>query len=626
MSGIVFDAEKVNSYVLPTIAKSINEISSSFENCNKIKNYLPSSFKYRSTIVDMSTKLNEIKNELNTLKSKIEKNVETIRKNETKNESNINSLVRQLSQIGILKSNNTSTSSTKNSNVKSAVNVNTSKKESTGAKSTNGFSSFFKKLFNGIKNANSKISSSFDSILKKANEGIKSISNAFNKFKNDASKLLISAGAKISATFSSLFKKKESTNKDVVNIVADETKDKNGLFENTTLLDENGSRIVYDKKQKLEDGIIEYYGENGMVIKRINVDGSCEFYYTSDSSDYYYDSLGRKVGGTWASAAFGININKIVVLTNGTKEYYSGGTLKRKEFPDGTYEKYYEESFQNVREVCSPDGSSKKYKEYKGEYYLAGEYNVDGSHKLYNSKNQLIEELNADGSCKIYSNKVWDKESQKIVFDENKTTLSYEKKADGTEYEYTYNKFGYLTIKCSDGSEKCYDPNNTLISEKLSDGTTKTYYKESGKLNSIENPDGSEKYYYESGNIRVEIDSAGKRIEYREDGTKKTEMKGKETIFYDENGNVKDNIKDDGSSINYWSDGTKVITYSDGSSKRYYPSGNLAFEKDVNGIQISYYENGVISQKGNPDGSYTTYDETGKPNMTIYPDGNVKFH
>lgn len=410
--------------------------------------------------------------------------------------------------------------------------------------------------------------------------------------------------------------------------VTDVSKDK-GLFDKKTLFDSTGTFMEYDSKKELDDGTIEYY-EKGKVIKRINPDGSCELFVTGNLELNYYRTITGKTIIDCDEQYCTINLDKIIIRSDGSEEYYYNNKLKRINRKDGTYELYKKQDWYNIKEVYNLDGSYVEYKQYDSylldeDYYLSAEYNKDGSHVKYNKDHEVIERLNADGSHQVYNHKYWDIEKQEFVNDYSKQVLKFERKADGTTYEYEYNKYGYLEIKCSDGSYKKYDEQGILYEEKLSDSTVKHYDKETGNAYYIENSDGTSVSYYESGAIQKITDNNGYVIEYNENGTISREKKENEEILYNEDGKLHYVFKNDGTKINYWDDGTEVFIYPDGSRKQYSPSGNLVYEKYSNGEATYYRENGDVYRRDHLDG-YTMYNELGEKKYTIYKDGNNVYY
>ena len=57
MGAIVLDASKINSYVIPSLNKSKNTMQDAYSTGQSLRNSLPSSFKYRSTVSDIVNQL-----------------------------------------------------------------------------------------------------------------------------------------------------------------------------------------------------------------------------------------------------------------------------------------------------------------------------------------------------------------------------------------------------------------------------------------------------------------------------------------------------------------------------------------------------------------------------------------
>lgn len=64
MGAIVLDTSKVNSYVLPNLNKSKNTMQEAYSTGQSLRNTIPRSFSYRSTVNDIVNQIYNIKREI----------------------------------------------------------------------------------------------------------------------------------------------------------------------------------------------------------------------------------------------------------------------------------------------------------------------------------------------------------------------------------------------------------------------------------------------------------------------------------------------------------------------------------------------------------------------------------
>ena len=315
--------------------------------------------------------------------------------------------------------------------------------------------------------------------IKKINKTLENITNEVKEFFSKIPSLfksIISPRTKketLKTTEKEVKKENKEKSKTTYSNVADPSNDKSkflGLGEKTTLFDKDGSRVSYKKKKELDDGTIEYYDKKNQLIKRVKTDGTCEFFEYSNVYSSYYDSNENKIYQSDGFNKYKQVVDKIIVLKDGTKEYYNGKKLVCKEMNNGTHEVYKEGSFeQKIKEIHNEDGSYKEYKERDGKYYLSGDYKKDGSYEEYSSDGIIMEKGLADGTTYEY-------------FKNGKVALETKKNGDTIEYY----EDGVIKEKTYDGG---YD-----------EGGITEYYSKSGNLlyKYIKSFDNCE-YYGENG-------------------------------------------------------------------------------------------------------------------------------
>ncbi len=360
---------------------------------------------------------------------------------------------------------------------------------------------------------------------------------------------------------------------DVKNL-ADETLDRE-FPSKTTLAMVDGTRIEYDKKIKNSDGSIEYFDEDGNLIKKIYTNGTVETYYEdkhyifnldgtfniimNDTENYYYDSTGKlikrvftredgsisridyfdedEVGNYKARSDYATDIYKREYIDENGNIYWvnesiyddSGNYLYSK------YVKYYESG--QVKSVEEGDGNITEYDEngniisikkddkttYEASYYENGNIETE-----YDKENNIYKEYYESGNIK--------KVEESINEDEYacQITSYYESGQVKSVYKCAVSDDGLKNYGCS---------------------TSTSYYK-SGEIYSIQSNDNGVRtitYYYENGNIKEKHNADGSREFYDENGSFQYEMKANEhgmkyvggiRTFYDENGNVTRSYQD----------------------------------------------------------------------------------
>ena len=100
MGAIVLDASKVNSYVLPNLVKSKNTMQDAYSTSQSLRNSLPSSFTYRSTVNDIVNQLYNIKREISDIDTMISKKVEKAKTIENRNDNRASGIAKAASSIG----------------------------------------------------------------------------------------------------------------------------------------------------------------------------------------------------------------------------------------------------------------------------------------------------------------------------------------------------------------------------------------------------------------------------------------------------------------------------------------------------------------------------------------------
>ena len=76
--SVSLDISKINSYVFPSIDKAYDTMVSAYNNSANLKNALPSSFYYRSTVSDVVNKINTLKSDINKVEKKLKAKVEQV--------------------------------------------------------------------------------------------------------------------------------------------------------------------------------------------------------------------------------------------------------------------------------------------------------------------------------------------------------------------------------------------------------------------------------------------------------------------------------------------------------------------------------------------------------------------
>lgn len=369
------------------------------------------------------------------------------------------------------------------------------------------------------------------------------IPNIFQKLKD--------TGAKIK----SAFKREDRTE---VLSVADKSFDE-GIFEKTTLCDNNGNRIEYDHREKCDDGSIKYYDKYNHLIKEIKADGS------------------------------------VVVMTEAGSIYMKCTQY----FPDGTY-----------IETIEGDG-------YDGEGRVTY-YDKDG--QAYKRENYGRLFLDKIDEAKVYTTEILEGDRWKVYKD---GSLIQEKLVDSNGYINYYENGNKKSELLEDGTYNNYYENGQLMdssnidkgnSSKYSENGTLTYQKQDGKVvyelysdgrKKIETVNGVYREYTPDGVIKKEVYSDGSYRKYNNYYTK-------DDVLYKSvvsNGNYKLYANEDLTTYKeYTSNGTLVGEFNgDGTNKSYYPNGNLQFENKGNGVTKSYTKDGRLYKETLADGTYKEY-------------------
>lgn len=100
MGAIVLDTSKINSYVLPSLSKTKNTMQDAYSTSVNLRNTLPSSFNYRSTVNEISNQIYNIKREISDIDTMISKKVESAKSIESKQSSRLSGISNAASKIG----------------------------------------------------------------------------------------------------------------------------------------------------------------------------------------------------------------------------------------------------------------------------------------------------------------------------------------------------------------------------------------------------------------------------------------------------------------------------------------------------------------------------------------------
>lgn len=382
--------------------------------------------------------------------------------------------------------------------------VNDSEKINLSANVSAFFSGMFGSVTSFFKDTSAKISSNAESAWT-------SIGNWWNNTTDNVGEFFSDTGAKISSSTSSLFAEKEESLKHISNNIADISNDKNGLFEKSTVIDNNGTRLEFDKREEKEDGTVIYYDESGDVIKQVNSDGTATIYGISPNNT-------SKVSSS--------SLDKTCITYYEDGSYSISQNSNQREFQSG-YIKYYDK-----------DGN-----EYKVENYNNLDIKKPENANLYSYtiKENGVEQTYKDGYLSSYS------DSDKTIKYNSDGNIIFESFLDGTKNEY-------------------YD--NGVIKEKYLDSNNYTKYNEDGSM-SYQEIDGKTTYeLYDNGNVKTETIN-GVTIDYHKDGSYWgledatnegrasssdgwNVIKGDTVKIVDSDGNVKIEILSDGTANHYW--------------------------------------------------------------------------
>ncbi|MBP3460845.1 MAG: hypothetical protein J6K21_00345 [Bacilli bacterium] len=293
--------------------------------------------------------------------------------------------------------------------------------------------------------------------------------------------------------------------------------DKVNIFNNTkTTLNYDGTELNYSKREK-NDNVINYYAENGNLIKQVYLDSnSVTFYNVKNEGNTGIDSVNIDSDG-----------NIVYINSNFNSKYYK--------LNDGSYA-YFRDN----------DGNNKTNSNY------CTVYHSDGTEETYNGNGQLTERVVKDSDSRIYYNR---KEDGSIIeISNNNYTLRkydssgnivYQKNEDGsaTLYDDNGNVVGteYIgstpwskydnpntIITATDSEIQVYDPDTRILTVLDYQKNLKSQYIEDGEINISYGVDGM--VSNASANCILENGSFTGRTEYNSDGT---------YITYDNNNNAR---------------------------------------------------------------------------------------
>lgn len=368
---------------------------------------------------------------------------------------------------------------------------------------------------------------------------------------------LTAAGASLCDSVAGWFKTdekkdvKKSENKTNKSNITDLSLDDNGGWlwasEKTTLVSDAGARIIYDERKELEDGTVEYYNERGTVIKRILPDGSCEISSLAFGSKFY-DTEGKSVGGAVDFHSIGgpHKADKLVIYPDGTKEYFVGNNLFRKEELDGSYIEYF---------TSGVWGSLSN-----GELRIQKVYHSDGTYETYkDSVNKVIDrKYQADGSYVEFA---------------MDGTITKERLSDETVLTYFPNGQARFEEK-PNGDLIEYDKDGKIIKKEynggcLRGGITESYSE--GKLIK-KSTVGKDEYYSLSGKLLVTYDGEQRQyVVYNDDGT---------TDTYDES--QVDSFSGVGKKVPEGSKHIITVDLNDGTKRIISNNGEVMYDKNTN--------------------------------------------
>lgn len=178
MGAIVLDTSKVNSYVLPSLTKTKNTMQDAYSTSVSLRNSLPSSFNYRSTVNEISNQIYNIRREIFDIDTMISKKMESAKSIESKSESRASSISSLAAKIGGIAGTvagaavgastggvvGTAVGAVVGNKVGSAVGKGLA---NTGAKVVNGATKVAKSIWNGIKDIGKSIWNGCKKVAKK---------------------------------------------------------------------------------------------------------------------------------------------------------------------------------------------------------------------------------------------------------------------------------------------------------------------------------------------------------------------------------------------------------------------------------------------------------------------------
>ncbi len=99
MGAIVLDASKVNSYVLPNLNKSKTSMQEAYSTGQSLRNSLPSSFNYRSTVNEIVSQIYNIQKEISDIDTMISKKIDKAKTIENKASSKVSSIASSIGSV-----------------------------------------------------------------------------------------------------------------------------------------------------------------------------------------------------------------------------------------------------------------------------------------------------------------------------------------------------------------------------------------------------------------------------------------------------------------------------------------------------------------------------------------------
>ena len=192
MSGIVLDDSKINSYVLPNLAKAKNTIQDAYGTCNTLRNSLPGSYPSRSMVSSVLNKISASGRKVDDAREKVTLKMEYVKRIESKAEAKNASLASAASKIGTTVGMVTgavmgATGGVAGTAVGAAVGATIGRKvtpalANTGAKIVDGVTSACKGLWDGAKALGTAIFDRCKKVAKSVSSFVKDAASGLSKF------------------------------------------------------------------------------------------------------------------------------------------------------------------------------------------------------------------------------------------------------------------------------------------------------------------------------------------------------------------------------------------------------------------------------------------------------------